>query len=46
MKKFNWYRFTFENGHVIIAKGMSAHEMKIAVRDNGKLISKEYYGYY
>lgn len=40
MKKYNWYRFTFEDGTVTICRGYSRQEMAVEVRKHGKLISK------
>ena len=44
MKTYNWYRFTFEDGHRMECKGMSKNEMLAEIRKHGKLISKTLIG--
>ena len=38
MVKF--FRFTFEDGHVCVCRGMSKQELKMKVLKHGKLMSK------
>lgn len=40
MKKYNWYRFTFEDGYFCIMRGMDRIEKAAIERQHGKLISK------
>lgn len=37
------FRYVFEDGAVVIARKLSAHEVKIKEREHGKLIHKESY---
>ena len=46
MSKNTWYRFEWEDGTVTIARGYSANEMRVQVRNHGKLILKTLEGYY
>ena len=42
MKQWKWYGYIFEDNTYVIARGLSAHELKVEERKHGKLISKEY----
>ena len=44
MKKYQWYRYIFEDGHVEICKGMSRLELNVENRKHGKLIDIKYEG--
>ena len=40
MKKSNWYRFIFADGHFEICKGMSRNELAHEELKHGKLVAK------
>lgn len=44
--KFRWYRYTFEDGAVVICRGFSPQELTVMVDKHGKLISMIYEGEY
>ena len=39
MNVYQWYRYTFEDGTVVIVRGMSANELLCEVRKHGKVIN-------
>lgn len=46
MKKYKWYRFTFANGHIVIARGLSKTEQRAIELHNGRLVDKTLEGIY
>lgn len=46
MKKYKWYRWTWADGTVTIARNYSANEKRVNESKYGKLISKVYEGTY
>ena len=37
MEKFEWYRYVFEDGYVMICRGMSRLELDVENRKHGEL---------
>lgn len=39
--KDTFYKFYFEDGHVMICRGMSRHEKNVEIRKHGKIVKTE-----